>query len=72
MTTIAEKVIWALAIVVLIPVLLNPATALASGALALGILAVGYGTRLLYGTYESRRQGERGRVRQMREREGRR
>lgn len=68
--SIAEKVIWGLALLALIPALFNPAGWMFAILLALGILAVGYGVRWLYGTSQARRQGERGRVKQARDRGG--
>ena len=68
--SIAEKAIWGLAILALIPALFNPAGLPFAVLLAVGILAAGYGVRWLYGTSQARRQGERGRVRQARDQGG--
>lgn len=64
MTTIAEKAIWAVAGLMLIPVIFNPAGWLAGALLFVMVLFAGYGARLFYSTHVARRQGERGRVKQ--------
>lgn len=68
MTTLFDKVVWAVALIILIPVLLNPAGWPVAVALAMVWLAVSYGSRELLDLEKRRREGERGMVQDVRNR----
>lgn len=65
-----EAVIWGVAVLILIPVLLNPAGWLFGLALLLVWLAIAYGVPHLIDLEKQRRQGERGMAKNIRNREG--
>lgn len=57
--TVFEKIAWVIAAILLLPVLVNPASWLVALALALAVLAVYYGGRYLLDLEKQRRMGER-------------
>jgi len=65
-----DKVVWAIAILLLIPILLSPAGWLFGIVIAIVWILVAYGGREVLEIEKARRQGERGRIAEVRSRGG--
>lgn len=70
MTGTFDKVVWAIAILLLIPILLSPAGWLFGIVIAIVWILVAYGGREVLEIEKARRQGERGRIAEVRSRGG--
>lgn len=61
-----DKVVWIVALLILIPVLISPAGWLFAAILIVVWLAVAYGGREILEIEKGRRQGERGKIHEVR------